>query len=497
MATATSVERRPLFIFGAAATGRATLAWLRALGVDDVVGFIDSYKTGHVDGLPIMSFDDFRRDTSGRASVIMGISDPSALFRLSGQLSAERLGPVHPSAWHFLMAESPARTDHIAGRLEASVAGYRKLLDVGEASPREARSICHDLAASLYGLGDIREASRIVARAVIGDPQWTNWSRIGYEGMRQRRGQELAEAYISWLGTGRREALASSMASDVASLRRGPYMESPHTVILETVARCNAHCVFCPYDDLARKGTAMSDAMIDRLVGELALLPRDVPFYLAPYGVNEPMLDTRLFQMLSAVNRRAPNATITLVTNGTALTAANISKLTRLQHLVLNISLHEYRKPEYEKITALSFDKVTSNLDALHQRCAAGEVQFPVSVSRAGDGTVHDFLFCDWLRERYPLFAVGLAEQADWIGQVDVNVPAVPKVGCTHWFELVVRADGTVPLCCADGKGEYLIGDVHKQSLLDIYNSPGFRGLRASAVSRLEREPCSRCTKVE
>jgi radical SAM protein with 4Fe4S-binding SPASM domain len=197
------------------------------------------------------------------------------------------------------------------------------------------------------------------------------------------------------------------------------------------------------------------------------------------------------------VNRHVPNAQINLVTNGTALTPANVSKLTSLQNLLLNISLHEYRKAEYEALTKLSFERVTANLDALHQRRASGEVAFTVSVSRSGDGTAHDFLFLDWLRERYPLFQVGFAEQADWIGQVDVNVPIVPKVGCTHWFELVVRADGTVPLCCADGKGEYQIGDVHKQSLLEIYNAPAYRYLRASATSRLEREPCSRCTKVE
>ena len=34
-------------------------------------------------------------------------------------------------------------------------------------------------------------------------------------------------------------------------------------------------------------------------------------------------------------------------------------------------------------------------------------------------------------------------------------------------------ASGKVALCCMDGEGKHVIGDVNTQSVLEIYNAPG------------------------
>ena len=70
----------------------------------------------------------------------------------------------------------------------------------------------------------------------------------------------------------------------VAKLRRSPYMQYPAHVHLETMAVCNAACEFCPYPSLERQGTKMSDALIKKVVGDLADIPRNVPFQLSPFS---------------------------------------------------------------------------------------------------------------------------------------------------------------------------------------------------------------------
>lgn len=55
-------------------------------------------------------------------------------------------------------------------------------------------------------------------------------------------------------------------------------------------------------------------------------------------------------------------------------------------------------------------------------------------------------------------------------------------------------ANGKVALCCMDGEGRHIIGDVRTEPLLDIYNRPEYRLLREHTATRLDAgHPCSGC----
>jgi hypothetical protein len=45
-----------------------------------------------------------------------------------------------------------------------------------------------------------------------------------------------------------------------------------------------------------------------------------------------------------------------------------------------------------------------------------------------------------------------------------------------------------------DGKAEFPIGDARYSHVLDVYNQPRFRQLRAATVTRQEADPCRRCS---
>ena len=65
---------------------------------------------------------------------------------------------------------------------------------------------------------------------------------------------------------------------------------------------------------------------------------------------------------------------------------------------------------------------------------------------------------------------------------------------CGRWYELSIMANGVVSLCCQDGEGQFPIGDVNKQTLLEVYNHPFYRERREKNLSRLEVEVCNTCT---
>jgi MoaA/NifB/PqqE/SkfB family radical SAM enzyme len=281
----------------------------------------------------------------------------------------------------------------------------------------------------------------------------------------------------------------------VDMLRASTYLEYPAHVHMETLSLCNAECGFCPYVALDRKGTAMSDELIAKILDDLTAIPRSVPFQISPFKVNEPFLDKRIFDVLEEIHEKLPQAKIALTTNATPLTDDKLARLARLPNIAyLWISFNDHRPEHYERIMALPYGRTIERLNAIHRRKAAGRLHFPVVTSRVGDGTPDDDEFCAWINANYPYFSAAVFQRGAWIGQVDTPTTPPPNVGCARWFELSITATGVVAHCCMDGKAEHPIGDVTRQHVLDVYNDPKYRALRERTLSRLDVEPCRRCS---
>ncbi|HAS17570.1 MAG TPA: hypothetical protein DCR39_06725, partial [Nitrospiraceae bacterium] len=69
-------------------------------------------------------------------------------------------------------------------------------------------------------------------------------------------------------------------------------------------------------------------------------------------------------------------------------------------------------------------------------------------------------------------------------------------VPCTFlWYSMSVRWDGMVVPCCVDLAGDMPVGDVNKESLLDIWNGERLMDIREKIVSKRYKEIllCSGC----
>ena len=280
-------------------------------------------------------------------------------------------------------------------------------------------------------------------------------------------------------------------------LRRSRYIDYPREVSIETQAVCNAACSFCPYPGLERKGTKMPDELIAKIIAELGEIPSELPFTISPFKVNDPLLDSRIFDIVGEINAKLPNVSIRMFTNGSPLSAKNIAKMAaakRVEHLW--VSLNEHEKAPYEKLMAISFDRTISNLDMLHKEMEVGNFPHKVVVSRVRDHSGKDEAFLNFVHGRYPRFGLGLIYKSAWLGQVTglENVRLPPLIGCARWWELSITCTGKVSFCCMDGKAEHPIGDVTEASVLEIYNSPAYRRYREKFVTRLEGSPCLSCT---
>lgn len=294
------------------------------------------------------------------------------------------------------------------------------------------------------------------------------------------------------------EELAHTVSRKAGALRSGGYVEWPAIVHMETIAICNAACDFCPYPTLERKGERMPDAMIEKIIRDLGDIPSDVRFQLAPYKVSDPFLEPRLFDILQRVNERLPNAMISIITNGAALTERNISALCAVKNLLyLSISVNYDNAEEYEAVMKMPFERTVKRLDLLHEKRIRRELPVPVRLTRVSDNKLSDSLFMQWAKSSYPAFSPRIAPRNDWLGQVATGtaIPDVPDVPCHRWFDMSVTATGKVAMCCMDGEARYPKGDVTTRHLLEIYNQPHLRRFREQLISRRSAgDPCSRCT---
>ena len=263
------------------------------------------------------------------------------------------------------------------------------------------------------------------------------------------------------------------------------FMEQPNEVSLETFAHCNAGCSFCPYPTLERKGTKMSDELIDRVIDEMATFVN--PFYFSPFKVSEPLLDKRMQDICERAVKYT-KALIRIFTNGAPLTQKHIdwiADLQRVEHLW--ISLNSMDPVEYKTLMGIEFEKTAKRLDNLHEQ------DFPHRVTLSCVGFPNE-PFREACFERWPKFDSVALQRSEWLGYTHSQIDTVPDTPCGRWFELSIMASGIVSLCCMDGEGQYPLGDINNNTLLEIYNAPLLRQRREQLLSRKNYPACENCT---
>ncbi len=232
---------------------------------------------------------------------------------------------------------------------------------------------------------------------------------------------------------------------------------------VETINRCNGNCSFCPVNskDDPREKTIMKVELFEKIVNQLAKIGYKGRF--TTFSNNEPLLDERIIDFNRYARKKLPDARMHLFTNGTLLT---IEKFTALMEVLDELIIDNYHqdlkliKPcreieEYCRIHPQLKKKVTIVLRKPKE----------ILTSRGGEAPNRR------------------------------HVPDYGKDRCALPFrQMVVRPDGKVSLCCNDALGKYTLGDVDKETLLDIWYGPKFQKVRECLYKgRQEWGNCRHC----
>ena len=185
--------------------------------------------------------------------------------------------------------------------------------------------------------------------------------------------------------------------------------------------------------------------MFENIVEQLADM--DYAGQFTTFSNNEPLLDERIVEFNRYARKRLPRARMHLYTNGTLMTIDKFKELTEvLDELIIDNYQQELKliKPckeirEYVRLHPEIAKKVTIVL------------RKPQEILTSRGGT-----------------APNRRDMEDY-----------SKERCVLPFkQMIVRPDGKISLCCNDAVGTYTLGDLTKESLLDIWYGPRFQIVR-------------------
>ncbi|MFA5724337.1 MAG: radical SAM/SPASM domain-containing protein [Candidatus Pacearchaeota archaeon] len=186
-------------------------------------------------------------------------------------------------------------------------------------------------------------------------------------------------------------------------------------VNLEISTACNRKCAYCPNSIFPRgeiKNQRLMDLeLINKILDELGKLNFKGKINTCHY--NEPLLDKRLPEIAKLIKQKVPKCKLIINSNGDYLTEELENNLKKSG--VDKISVSEHKDPNYK-------------FNPMNNRC-------------------------------------GLVNP--------INLDLYPRC-LFDTIELIIDVDGNVKICCNDYIGENIMGNLNKQSIVEIWNSELF-----------------------
>jgi len=273
-------------------------------------------------------------------------------------------------------------------------------------------------------------------------------------------------------------------------------------VSLETLTTCNQRCYFCPVSVDPREDEAMPDEMFDSIVAQLA------PFRSTIEGVflqsyNEPTVDRRFVDLCKRLfDAQLP---VAVLSNGSGLTPNNVDALMQagtLRFLCINLStLDRQRYIDDRGVDHLPI--VLKNLDYMRDLPLADQMRIVV-LGEMNDKHRKDF---EEIRDRFAgsRFEVEMHHATDRAGWLEIGKTTPPiqrlagcdLIGSRPIQHLHITPSGECILCCQDYDADYVVGNLSKQTVIEVLEGDDMARMRRMAYG-LEDAPddfiCRRCT---
>lgn len=270
-------------------------------------------------------------------------------------------------------------------------------------------------------------------------------------------------------------------------------VEFPNAVYICPTNVCNNRCITCAIDKM-RKGKdaegnpqrgIMKWELFEKIVNELPEAPRRV--YL--YKTGEALLHPRFIDMMAYLKEKRPDYEVALNTNAARMNTTIADGLLDYADYV-GISIFAIDREHYKMAHRRDyFDLVLKNVDYLHSeyvRRKETKKIFIYMVRCEANKHYADEEVFDFFSKRYPAFNISINGLFNFYNAVDgiefeffdqIEEKKLPR--CIIPYSIMpITWDGKVVSCIADPFETNIMGDVSKQSIMEIWNGEKYKRYR-------------------
>lgn len=253
---------------------------------------------------------------------------------------------------------------------------------------------------------------------------------------------------------------------------------------IETTNACNYHCSFCPHNKMDRQIMMMEDGLYKNIIkqgAELGMHNLD----LRNFG--EPLLDKDL-EVKCNFAKSYGFDNIYIHTNGSLLTKERYLDLVEAGMTTFIISLSPEK--EFNRTRGEEYQRVINNLvDISSQKKENSVVIDYINTGQSTEAEIFNF--------KKQLGEIGFEVREEihlhnWAHGNTVENKEL-KLCERLWNSFTVLVNGKVALCCLDYNGENIVGDVNKDTIKQIINSPAYKSFRRSHIKHTLIGLCKSC----
>ncbi|MEJ5299510.1 MAG: radical SAM/SPASM domain-containing protein [Thermodesulforhabdaceae bacterium] len=268
--------------------------------------------------------------------------------------------------------------------------------------------------------------------------------------------------------------------------RKLPMWDFPRNIQIQTIAACNAHCIFCPHGKTNNPLTrgSMDWDLYRTIIDEIT---KYRVFRISPYLMNEPLLDKEIGERIRYISSRKRFPTYTKInTNASLLTEEMSRDLLDSGLDVLTCSVHGIVKEKYEQtMVGLKLEEVLEKIDRfleLKKKFRKKKPELRITMIRTKLIEPDIEKIKEYWKKRNVRVAIRpMSNRAhESISSLSINArPLMPFTWYHRLFEQIyINVKGQLLICCNDWEQTTVLGDLTKQSIYEAWRGEPYMEVR-------------------
>ncbi|MEW6614753.1 MAG: radical SAM protein [Thermodesulfobacteriota bacterium] len=274
----------------------------------------------------------------------------------------------------------------------------------------------------------------------------------------------------------------------------------PLVLNIEPTNACNAKCYYCPHDKVVDT-QGINYLSLDDYIRVIDQIKDNKLIMLNLHKDGEPLLHNDLPKMVEYVKQKDAAQVIHLNTNGILLNSKTGRGIIEMEIDDITVSFDAVREETYCRFKGIKgLDKLEDNIKRA--------IEYRENIGSKTKIRVKIMEFDDIEKEEIELFVEKWSVIADevqvtgihsWSGAVDIKVTDEQtdnRFPCALlWYMLAVNSNGKVSMCNVDWNYSGVVGNIHNQSIHEIWNGEPLINIRRAHLNGIWDCPpvCEEC----